>query len=270
MRNSLYVLIVFIFAMVLSNIQPALAAEVRRPAEWDKTLEAAKKEGKIVIAIPPANELRRDMETVLKQKFGLEAELVSAPGPRNASRIASERKAGVSYFDALIVGTGTAVGLAHDGMLEPIESFLILSEVKDPKEWWGGHIWDDNLDTNRYLYSFLADVSTTNVWYNANLAKPEELRSFDDYLSPKWKGKIAFSDPRVPSSGQSIWSFMWDIKGEEYLRKLVQQELFLSRDLRQLAEAVSRGNVALAFGLGRSQMEPFLKVGLPVQSGPTP
>ena len=190
MRNSLHALIVFlVFAMVLSNIQPASAAEVRRPAEWDKTLEAAKKEGKIVIAIPPANELRKDMETVLKQKFGLEAELVSAPGPRNASRIASERKAGVSYFDALIVGTGTAVGLAHDGMLEPIESFLILPEVKDPKEWWGGHIWEDNLSTNRYLYSFLADVSTHSIWYNSSLAKPEELRSFDDYLSPKWKGQ---------------------------------------------------------------------------------
>jgi hypothetical protein len=172
MRNSLYALIVFfVFAMVLSNIQPASAAEVRRPAEWDKTLEAAKKEGKIVIAIPPANELRKDLETVLKQKFGLEAELVSAPGPRNASRIAAERKAGVSYFDALIVGTGTAVGLAHDGMLEPMEPFLILPEVKDPKEWWGGHIWEDNLSTNRYLYSFLADVSTHSIWYNSSLAK---------------------------------------------------------------------------------------------------
>src|SRR5262245_17406462 len=169
------------------NSPLALAAEVRRSPEWDKTLEAAKKEAKIVIAIPPANELRREMETVLKTKFGLEAELVSAPGPRNASRIASERKAGVSYFDALIVGTGTAVGLAHDGMLEPIEPLLILAEVKDPKEWWGGHIWEDNLSTNRYLYSFLADVSTHSIWYNSSLAKPEELRSFDDYLSPKWK-----------------------------------------------------------------------------------
>jgi ABC-type Fe3+ transport system substrate-binding protein len=63
---------------------------------------------------------------------------------------------------------------------------------------------------------------------------------------------------------------MWEVKGEEYLRKLVQQDLFLSRDLRQLAEAVSRGKVALAFGLGRSQLEPFVKAGLPVKSGPTP
>jgi ABC-type Fe3+ transport system substrate-binding protein len=271
MRNSLYDLIVFfVFAMVLSNIQPASAAEVRRPAEWDKTLEAAKKEGKIVIAIPPANELRKDMETVLKQKFGLEAELVSAPGPRNASRIAAERKAGVSYFDALIVGTGTAVGLAHDGMLEPIESFLILPEVKDPKEWWGGHIWEDNLSTNRYLYSFLADVSTHSIWYNSSLAKPEELRSFDDYLSLKWKDKIGFSDPRVPSSGQSVWSFIWEVKGEEFLKKLVQQDLFLTRDLRQLTDALAKGKVALAFGIGRSQAEPFVKAGLPIKPAPAP
>ena len=271
MRNSLHALIVFfVFAMMLSNIQPASAAEIRRPAEWDKTLEAAKKEGKIVIAIPPANELRKEMETVLKAKFGLEAELVSAPGPRNASRIAAERKAGVSYFDALIVGTGTAVGLAHDGMLEPIEPFLILPEVKDPKEWWGGHIWEDNLSTNRYLYSFLADVSTHSIWYNSSLAKPEELRSFDDYLSPKWKDKIGFSDPRVPSSGQSVWSFMWEVKGEEFLKKLVQQELFLTRDLRQLTDALAKGKVALAFGIGRSQAEPFVKAGLPIKPAPAP
>jgi ABC-type Fe3+ transport system substrate-binding protein len=271
MRNRLHALIVFLgVALGPSNIYLAAAAEMRRPAEWDKTLEAAKKEGKIVIAIPPANELRKEIEPILKQKFGLEAELVSAPGPRNASRIASERKAGVSYFDALIVGTGTAVGLAQDGMLEPIESFLILPEVKDPKEWWGGHIWEDNLSTHRYLYSFLADVSTHSIWYNSTLAKPEELRSFDDYLSAKWKGKIGFSDPRIPSSGQSIWSFMWEVKGEEFLKKLVQQDLFLTRDLRQLTDTLAKGKVALAFGIGRSQAEPFVKAGLPIKPGPAP
>ena len=271
MRNSFRALVVLlVFARVPLSVQVASAAESRRPAEWDKTLEAAKKEGKIAVAIPPANELRKEMETVLKQKFGLEAELVSAAGPRNASRIAAERNAGVSYFDALIVGTGTAVGLAHDGMLEPIESFLILPEVKDPKEWWGGHIWEDNLSTRRYLYSFLADVSTHSIWYNTSLAKPEELRSFDDYLSLKWKGKIGFSDPRVPSSGQSVWSFMWEIKGEEFLKKLVQQDLFLTRDLRQLADALAKGKVAIAFGIGRSQAEPFVKAGLPIKPAPAP
>jgi len=266
---NLFVGIVW-FAFVCSGVSFAGEAKPARPAEWERTLEAAKKEGKIVIGIPPSTELRKEMEAALKRKFGLEAELVAAPGPRNASRIASERKAGVRYFDALIVGTGTAVALAHDGMLEPIESFLILPEAKDPKEWWGGHIWEDNLSTNRYLYSFLADVGTGGLWYNFNLAKPEELRSFDDYLSPKWKGKIGFSDPRVPGSGQSVWSFLWEIKGEDYLKKLVQQDLFLSRDLRQLADALSKGKLAVTFGVGSSQLEPFVKAGLPVKQAATP
>jgi hypothetical protein len=111
----------------------AIAAEAKRPAEWDKVVEEGKKEGKIVLAITPATELRTALEPLLKQKFGLEAELDSAPGPKNASRIAAEKKAGVNYFDAIICGTGTAAGLTHDGMLEPMESFWILPEVKDAK-----------------------------------------------------------------------------------------------------------------------------------------
>src|SRR5437899_12337000 len=98
----------------------ARGAEAKRPPEWERTLEAAKKEGKIVLAIPPANELRREMENVMKQKFGFETELITNPGQRNASQIAAERKDGVSYYHALIVGTHTAVTIAKAGMLGPI------------------------------------------------------------------------------------------------------------------------------------------------------
>ena len=147
---------VVIAAIVLSlcAVSQAVAAEAKRPPEWDKAVEVAKKEAKIVIAIPPSNELRKELETVLKQKFGIEAELIAAPGPKNASRIAAEKKAGVNYFDAIICGTGTAAGLTHDGMLEPMESFWLLAEVRDPKQWWGGHIWEDNVSTQNFCIHF--------------------------------------------------------------------------------------------------------------------
>ena len=269
MKKQLIVVLAAI-ALVVLDCAGTMAGEAKRPGEWDKVVEAAKKEGKIVIAIPPVNELRREMDNVLKQKFGIEAELLAAPGPKNASRISAEKKAGVNYFDAIICGTGTASGLTHDGMLEPMESFWILPEVKEPKQWFGGHIWEDNVSTHRFLYSFLADVSTQNAWFNTTLAKAEDFRSFDDYLQPRWKGKIGFSDPRVPSSGQGIWSFMWEVKGEEFLKKLVQQELFLTRDLRQLADALAKGKVAVAFGLGRSPVDPFVDAGLPLKPVPPP
>jgi iron(III) transport system substrate-binding protein len=251
---------------------PSLPAAEQKTgqAEFEKIVAAAKKEGTVVVAIPPVAELRKQLETAFREKFGIDVELVPAPGPANANRIASEQKAGVRYFDALVVGTGTAVTLAHDGMLEPMEPNMILPEVKDPKNWWGGHIWEDNVSTRRFLYSFIAEVGTGGLWYNSTLAKPEELRSFDGLLNPKWKGKIGLSDPRVPGSGQSLWSFLWEIKGEAYLKKLVQQDLFVSRDLRQVADALAKSKLAISIGAGHSQYEPFLKSGLPVRQLPTP
>jgi iron(III) transport system substrate-binding protein len=236
--------------------------------EWERTLQEAKKEGKIVVGIPARAELRKELEATFKPQFGIDMELLTARGPQNASRIASEYKAGVKYFDVFMGGSGTYESLVDDGMVEPLMSNLILPEVKEEKYWWGGHIWEDNLKTKRFLYSFIADAGTGGFWYNTSAAKPEELRSLDDFVNPKWKGKVGFLDPRTPGSGQSIWSFLWDVKGESYLRKLVQQDLFVSRDQRQLADALAKGKLAIALGVSFYTLEGFLVANLPIKELP--
>jgi iron(III) transport system substrate-binding protein len=261
---SLLPTVVLIFVM----LQPASAAEWR--GEWETTLQKAKAEGKIVLAIPPSAELRKELEPLLKQKFGIDAELLVSRGADSANRISSEYNAGVRTIDGLIQGTTTAMSLQDNGMLDAVSAYMILPEVKDPKNWWGGHIWNDNLKTNRFLYSFVANAGTEGLFYNADLAKADEVRSFDDLLNPKWKGKIGLNDPRIGGSGISLWSFMWEIKGEDYLKKLVQQDLFLSRNLRQVADALAKGKLAVTIGLGRSEYEPFLNAGLPIKELPTP
>jgi ABC-type Fe3+ transport system substrate-binding protein len=240
------------------------------PKDWERTVQEAKREGRIVAGIPARAELRKQLEAAFKSKFGIDTELLTARGPQNASRIAAEYKAGVKYFDVFIGGSGTFESLAEAGMVEPFDSFVILPEVKDAKNWWGGHIWEDNLKTNRFLYSFIADAGTGGFWYNTDLAKPEEFRALDDFLKPKWKGKIGFLDPRTPGSGQSIWSFLWDVKGEDFLKKLVQQELFVTRDQRQLADALAKGKLALALGVSFYTLEGFLSANLPVKELPRP
>lgn len=239
-------------------------------AEWARTLEAAKKEGRVVVGIPPSAELRKQMEPIFKRKFGVEIEPVAARGAQNASRIISESKGGVKFFDAIITGSGSGLTVLHAGYIEPLEPNMILPEVKDPKQWWGGHIWEDNVTNKRSLYSFIADADTGGLWYNTDLVKPEDMRSFDDLLNPKWKRKIGLNDPRIGGSGQSLWSFLWEIKGEEYLKKLVQQELFLSRNTRQIADALARGAISISIGIGVSEFEPHLKAGLPVKELPKP
>lgn len=237
-------------------------------AEWEKALEGAKKEGKVVASIPPSAQLRKEWEERFTKRFGIGVEFVPARGGTIIRRIVDEAKAGVRYFDLHVGGTQSIVkGMLPEGVLDPVEPWMILPEVKDPNQWWGDHLWIDN--AKRYIYSFSA-YQTTNLYYNTDLMKGEEFRSFDELLDPKWQGKIGMSDPRTPGSGSSMWSYMMQVKGEDFLKKLMAQKPFITRDLRLLAESLAKGRVAMVVGIGYSELLPFIKAGLPVRPLPTP
>jgi iron(III) transport system substrate-binding protein len=239
-------------------------------SEWKSTIASGKQEGQVVVGIPAQSDLRKELPAIFEPQFGIKMELFAARGPSNAARIAAEFKAGLRYFDVYIGGSGTYDAFPYDGMAEEFMPYVILPEVKDPKYWWGGHIWEDNIRTNRFLYSFIADAGTGSLWYNSDLASANDFRSLDDLLKPKWKGKIALLDPKTPGAGQSLWSFFWDIKGEEYLNKLMKQELIISRDQRLIANALAKGSLALGIGMSFYTLDPFIKSGLPVKQLPPP
>jgi ABC-type Fe3+ transport system substrate-binding protein len=256
------------FALLGAGTLHAGEAKPSSPAEWERTVEAAKKEGKVVVSIPASAELRRGIEKVFKQRFGIEAELNVGSAASIVGKIRQESKSGVPYFD-LHMGGGESMitGLLSEGILAPLEPAMMLKEIKDPNNWWGGHIWLDN--AKRYIYASQA-YQVELIWCNTDYAKPEEIRSLTDLLNPKWSGKIGYLDPRTPGAGASMWSFLWKLKGEDYLKKLAGQKLFLSRDQRLLAESLAKGKIALVAGLSYYSFLPFAKAGLPVKSVPMP
>jgi iron(III) transport system substrate-binding protein len=235
-------------------------------AEWDKLVDAAKKEGKVTVSLPASAELKRQVEDQFKKRYGIDVEVFTARGSAGVRRMADEFKAGVRHFDLHIGGSSSIVsGMLDEGILDPVEPWLTLPEVKDPKQWWGGHLWVDN--ANRFVYMFQAYLSEV-IWYNTDLLNPNEIRSLDDFLNPKWKGKIGYLDPRTPGAGDSTWGFLWQVKGEEYLKKLVGQDLYLGRDQRLLAESLAKGRVAVMIGLSYYSFLPFLKADLPIKALP--
>lgn len=257
-------------AVVLSMGSPAVGqGAMGGSAEWEKVVAAARKEGKVVVSFPSSAELRKQAQKAFTKRFsGIELELLIGRGSRAIRRIVDESKAGVRYFDIHVGGTNSIVrGLLGNKLLEPVEPLFMLPEVKDPKQWWGGHMWVDT--AQRYIYGFQAYI-TENIWYNTELVKREELRSFEDLLNPKWKGKIGFLDPRNPGAGDAAWAFMWMVKGEDFLRKLVAQDLMLSRNQRLLAENVAKGKLAMTIGLTHYTYLPFIKAGLPVKPASRP
>ena len=257
--NRSFVCTALTFALLIGNLDLA-----RSQSEWEKTVAAAKKEGTVVVGIPASSELRTAVSAKFKEKFGIPVELLSARGPENVTRIITEFNAGVRYFDILVAGGPSPMAMVTAGAADDFQSYMILPEVKDPKNWWGGHIWEDNMSGKRQVYAFLCYTSET-LWYNGSQVEPSEIRSFDDLLNPKWKGRIGFLDPRNPGSGQNTWSFLWKVKGEEYLQKLARQELLVSQNLRQLGDSLAKGKLAFTVGLSYYTFDPFIKAGLPVK-----
>lgn len=265
MRAMKIVLLLMIVASLGSEYHLAFGQSLRgKTADWKKIVTAATKEGKVVVSVPTSAELRTQFENVFQSEFpGIALELNVGRGSTNIAKIVEEQSAGVHGIDVHVGGSTSIIrALLPPNFVEPLMPMMVLPEVKDSGNWWGGHMWADHAKT--YVYDFTAFMTET-VWYNANLVKPEEIATYDDLLAPKWKGKIAILDPRTPGSGESTWSFLWRIKGKPFLKKLVAQDMLVGRNLRQLAEAVARGKAALSIGLSYYSYRPFVEAGLPVK-----
>lgn len=247
--------------MVVWNLASPAHAQGDWQAEWDRVKAAARAEGKVVVGIPPNPQLRRGLEEAMKEKFGIQIELTLSLGARSARRIADEFKAGIRYFDVVILSVATITpSLRGLGAIDGLEQHWILPEVKDASNWWGGHLWGDK--DNKFVYVQSAYV-LDNVWHNERLVKADELKSWNDLLHPKLKGKIGLFDPRVGGAGIGVWGFIWRNMGEDYLRKLHAQNLVLG-DRRTIVDQLAKGRLAVTIGPTYYTFQQFVKAGLPV------
>ena len=160
-------LAVMVFGLAAAVAPRAKAAEPG--AEWQKTVEAAKKEGQLTVFMF----LRDNIETAVRA-FGkkypeIQITTVATPAPQTAPRIMSERRAGKYLWDICICGPTTPYAVFYRAKaLDPIKPVLILPEVTDESKWWAGkHHYMDPED--QYIFVFLGTVEMPNLYYNKKL-----------------------------------------------------------------------------------------------------
>jgi iron(III) transport system substrate-binding protein len=80
------------------------------------------------------------------------------------------------------------------------------------------------------------------LMYNTKLVKKEDLpKTWKELISPKWKGRVAISDPTRAGSSFSHLYAMWKMYCPEYLKALAQNDVLVAGDGSATREAVASG-----------------------------
>jgi iron(III) transport system substrate-binding protein len=234
-------------------------------ADWEKTLEAAKKEGQLVIYGSADYEMlyaefhKKYPEIKVIGVFGRGADV--------AKRLMAERRAEKYLGDLYLNGMTTGYNVFYKAKaLDPIPPLLVLPEVTDTSKWWQGK--HHYLDPEKHYLLNINGETRIVVGYNTKLVNPAEIKSYWDLLNAKWKGKIVAYDPTLGGAGDAMRFFYHQKSlGPEFIKRiLTETDIVISTDTRQMGDWLAGGRFALSvFGpISRMDLDVMQLQGLPV------
>lgn len=234
-------------------------------ADWEQTVSAAKKEGEVSFYGSQGYE---KVFELFQQKYP-EIKVNSVTnlrGSEHGQRVMTERRAGKYLVDLFINGVVTPIQVyLKANILEPIRPALILPEVTDESKWWNGkHHYADA--EAKYIFVFQGNVHGGENAFNTKLVNPKQIKSYWDFLDPKWKGKIVAYDVNRVSTVAHALRFLYNHPelGPEFVRRFFSEmNITYSRDERQMIDWLGAGKFHLAFFV--SDIDDAAKKGLPVK-----
>ena len=236
----------FFVSLLVLQLQ---AAEIStRQSQWEVTLDAAKKEGKVNIYMYRYGKVLDVFRTDYPE---IRPFLLTGTGAQIITKIMAERRAGRNLADVIGLGSSNYRILHHQAkMLEPIQPALMLPEVIDESRWFGGkHRYLD--PEGKYVFGYLANASYAQLYYNTNLVNPKEFTSYYDLLKPKWNGKIVALDPRSKTEMGGTMQFLYynPELGPAFIKQFFgSKAITFSRDARQMIDWLGQGKFAICFG----------------------
>lgn len=245
------------------------AAAQGKPAwqvDWEKSLEAARKEGVVSVYFWQGGNLEKALQAFRKRYPEIRLATVGGRGSSFIVRITSEMRAGKHLADICICGvTSPYKVLYKNKALDNIVSAFILPEVKDPSGWWRGkHHYQD--PEGKYIFVYRGEPAGTRIFYHTKLVNPGELKSYWDILHSKWKGKIVAIDPNESAGGWRQLYYNHQLGSSFVSRLFGDMEITFVRDDRQATDWLAIGKFALGFfitGIPEAKQQ-----GLPVDELP--
>lgn len=279
-KISLALMLIFFIGQYDRNPFPNVKAEAAQKkalpqatstpsdSDWTILVEKAQKEGRVVIYGSDTGDLRYQLTKIFKDKYGIGLEFLAGRGSEIMRKLETERRAGLYLADVAVGGLTTFFhSVAPQKFALPLEPLLVLKEVNDPAKWRIGRI--PFVGKNKEVIS-LASSESVDIYINEKMVKASEITSYNDLLSPKWKGKIIINDPTKSGSGNSWFSYLvlkiyGREKGIEYMKKLMLTEPAVIRDERLQVEWLAKGKYAVAVAPKGTFVESFIAAGAPIK-----
>ena len=198
-------------------------------------VDAAKKEGKIVVYGAVVPQAMDGLHQAFKKKYGIDVDYWRGSSTQVSERALTEWRAGKPGFDIAEGNRGVQLIMKSEGLFQ---KFVPPSSEKFPAQFKE----KDGLITPWR-------VLPISILYNTELVKAADLpKTFDDLLNPKWTGKISIPDPtRHTTTAQFLWN-LEKFKGDkwlDYVKALAKQKPILVESLAPVTTTIIKGEAAV-------------------------
>lgn len=226
-------------ALVLAALP---AAAQGWPAQWKAMVEAANREGELVLQSQPFQTARDFLQREWPKAYpDIKLNMSALPEPQFWARLRTERAAGKYLWDMAVSGASTGYTFSKEGAVDPLMPELVDPAVNKP-EMWGG--WDNAFMDADKKYVLSVSSFIASPYYNAAHVAPDEVTRFGikAMLNPAYAGKIVWQEPTLPGGGRTLAQLLYTQLGEDGLKKLiVDQKAVLAQNQQQVVEAMARG-----------------------------
>ena len=244
-------------SLLLMHSYPSALANA---AEREQMLEAAKKEGRLVLYTgmdtAEANLFTKEFS---KRYPFIKTEIFRSSGEKVQTRFLIEHRANVHSADIFQTSIVQVYQLKNSGLLAKYvseESAVYPEGFRDPQGHW----------TAFYQIPYV-------IGYNTHMVSAKDApASYLDLLQPKWKGQIALETEEYQWF-YHLMQIMGRDKGMEFMKQFARQDLQMRKGHTLLAQLVAAGEVALATVVYSNRVERMKASGAPIDwvrfKGPT-
>jgi iron(III) transport system substrate-binding protein len=252
-----------LFLLLLIFAVPVAAQTTGGNKQWQEAIAAAKKEGKVVIAGSPDPVMRNEIIPKFTARYGIPVEFIAGRSSQIVSRVETERSAGIYSIDVYLAGPDTTATELYGKLIDPLKPLLVMAEVIDGSKWKNGKVWFADPE-ERFVVRPFSSVASL-LFINTDQVKPEELRSAQDLLNPKWRGKISTEDPTTTGAGANMAARLYHQVGEDFVKSLyIDQKPVRTRERRQMSDWLARGTQPICLNCREDDVRPLVKDGFKI------